>query len=198
MRWWWNLTATGKLLVLATVASLAGLGWALAREAQQPAGSAPLVGTLPTPSPTAPSPVPTFLPTPTPTPTQAPSPTPTPRASPTPSPTPPRSPTPTAPVRVIESVRILYTTCEGDGACGTMASGLRVHPGAAACNPTLAPFGTRLRILGWDQELVCEDIHPTLQGWYVVVWFATEAEGRAFRQRVGNTATVEVLYMPPR
>ncbi|MDW8008603.1 MAG: hypothetical protein RMK67_03430 [Chloroflexota bacterium] len=95
-------------------------------------------------------------------------------------------------------MRVLYTTCEGDGACGLMASGRRVHAGAAACNPSLAPFGTRLRILGWEQELVCEDIHPTLQGWYVVVWFATEAEGQAFRQRVGNTATVEVLYVPPR
>ncbi|MCS7276320.1 MAG: hypothetical protein NZ695_04835 [Dehalococcoidia bacterium] len=173
--------------MLVTLAGAAGLVWAVATWNEGPSSSPGTVGTSPSPTvaATAVSPAPA-------------SPTPSPSPAPSPTAVPPRNPTATVPARVVESVRVLYTTCEGDGACGLMASGRRVHAGAAACNPSLAPFGTRLRILGWEQELVCEDIHPTLQGWYVVVWFATEAEGQAFRQRVGNTATVEVLYVPPR
>jgi hypothetical protein len=190
LRWWWNLTVVGKLLVLLALAALSGAGWALYQGVQAPGQR---TGTA-APLPPSPAPTPTAVPTPTVVPTPTPLPTPLATATPPRSPTPP----PTATPRVVEAVRVLYTTCEGDGACGFMASGERVHPGAAACNPVLAPFGTRLRILGWDQELVCKDIHPTLQGWYVVVWFATEAEGRAFRQRVGPTATIEVVYVPPR
>ncbi len=98
--------------------------------------------------------------------------------------------------QIIPDVLILYTSCEGDGACGLMASGKQVHLGAAACNPQLMPFGTRFRILGWEGELVCEDIHPFLQGWYVVVWFPTEAEGRAFRQQVGQKGSIQILFRP--
>jgi len=144
-------------------------------------------------------PVPTHAPAATPSPVGqqvvAPSPTPIP-VTPSPQPTfVAPSPTP-SPSEVVTNVLILYTTCEGDGACGLMASGKKVHAGAAACNPLLMPFGTRFRIHGWPQELVCEDIHPYLSGWYVVVWFQTEAEGSAFRRQVGRQATIEIIYRP--
>lgn len=204
MRWWWNLTIVGKLLFAAFLIGLSGLGWAMYREAQGPEPPrGPDIASQPAAppsSPTHPTPTPPLSPTPPVTPTPPrPVPSPTPTPTPTPTPAGAATPGPTGtPGRVIDAVRILYTTCEGDGACGAMASGRLVHPGAAACNPSLAPFGTRLRIRGWDQEVVCEDIHPTMQGWYVIVWFATEAEGQAFRQRVGPTASVEVLYTPAR
>lgn len=201
MRWWWNLTLLGKAAVLAVVAGVGLAVWTLSpfergiTSSPEEAGREPGTST-PAALPGTPALTPGGMAVgPSPTPSPAPTASPT----PTPSPTPVRTPGPSGtprPGQVVESVRVLYTTCEGDGACGIMASGRQVHPGAAACNRSLVPFGTRLRIQGWDQELVCEDIHPNLTGWYVVVWFATEAEGRAFRQRVGSTATVEILSLP--
>lgn len=77
-----------------------------------------------------------------------------------------------------------------------MASGRQVYRGAAACNPSLLPFGTRIRIVGYSQVLTCEDISPALSGWYVVVWFPTEEEGSAFLNQVGRIGTIEVLSRP--
>jgi len=183
VRWWWNLTLTGKLAVVGALALAGALAWWGVLRALEGG-----------PSPQAAEPIVTPL-LPSPSPVSTPPPRPTPQPTPTPAPIP--TPSPTAPPgEVVQDVLILYTTCEGDGACGLMASGKRVHPGAAACNPQLMPFGTRFRIVGWPQELVCEDIHPHLSGYYVVVWFQTEAEGEEFRRHVGPRATIVIVSRP--
>lgn len=77
-----------------------------------------------------------------------------------------------------------------------MSSGKRVYQGAAACNPRLLPYGTKVRIIGWDQTFTCEEFSPNLDGWYVAPWFPTEAEGDAFLVQVGRRATIEILQSP--
>ena len=74
-----------------------------------------------------------------------------------------------------------------------MACGLAVHRGAAACGYAW-PLGTRFRIVGDPLDMVytCHDrgLGPYL---WVDVWFYDVTEGRAWRNHLPPTVTVELL-----
>lgn len=207
MRFWRNLTAAGKLLLLLLAMAVGGGAWALQAVLTNATSETPLADVEPEataerslgaallaegrPRDWLIGPLAVVSATPTPAPTV------TATASPVPSPSPAATPTPVAPSpQRVDRVFVTFFDCQPDGACGVMASGQRVHRGAAACNPKLLPFGTQVRIVGWDEVLTCEDFSPALDGWYVAVWFPTEAEGEAFLAQVGRYATIEVVSFP--
>jgi 3D (Asp-Asp-Asp) domain-containing protein len=95
----------------------------------------------------------------------------------------------TGPTDSIE-VLITYYTCE-DGFCGSTASGTRVHPGTASCDP--AWMGRSFVIVNDPNELTysCENTGGAVRGNHVDIWFATHREGRQLIAAAGERATIE-------
>lgn len=94
--------------------------------------------------------------------------------------------------RVIPGVRVTFYTCVGQGFCGNMSSGQRVHDGAAACSYDL-PLGTRFTIAADPTGRVYQCLD---RGWlsptWVDVWFHDGANGWPWQSQVGSWSDIRI------
>jgi hypothetical protein len=93
----------------------------------------------------------------------------------------------------VENVNITFYDCRGQGFCGAMYNGKRVHSGAAACSWNLA-LGTRFRIDGdpTRRVYVCEDRGLLADTW-VDIYFFLPSDGYRWQGEVGRYGTIEIL-----
>ena len=80
------------------------------------------------------------------------------------------------------AARTLVVAATGYAATGATASGVPAGPGVVAVDPSVIPLGTRLTIPGYG-EGVAADTGTAVQGAVIDVWFATDAEARAWGRR---------------
>jgi 3D (Asp-Asp-Asp) domain-containing protein len=76
----------------------------------------------------------------------------------------------------------LTVTATGYALAGTTATGLPVGPGVVAVDPSVIPLGTRMTIPGYG-EGVAADTGTAVQGPAIDLWFATDAQARAWGRR---------------
>jgi LysM repeat protein len=171
-----DLVSAGRLLIMPAAVA------APAAAAQAAAPSAPAQTAAPSPAtaPAAPAQAaaPTAVPTPSPTPTRAP------ERRPQAPPSPPAPVTAAAPGQVVMAMVTGYAL--GAGASSTRtASGTTTHWGTVAADTRLYPFGTRLRIEGFPEDMVfvVEDTGSAVRGNIFDVWFPDVAAARAFGGR---------------
>jgi hypothetical protein len=86
-----------------------------------------------------------------------------------------------------------FYDCLGGGFCGTMASGVQVFHGAAACSTNL-PFGTKFRVEGdpLGRVFTCLDRGALAPNW-VDIWFYDPADGWAWQSIVGTRVTIVIV-----
>lgn len=93
-------------------------------------------------------------------------------------------------IRGAVDVWITIFACVGDGYCGTMANGVRVHSGAAACGWAF-DLGRHFSIVGDPAGTIYECEDRGLGGAYWVdIWFWSAEEGFAWLAQVGDYGTV--------
>jgi LysM repeat protein/3D (Asp-Asp-Asp) domain-containing protein len=163
-----DLVAVGKVLVMPGGPT----------QASAPSGSSSAAAPVQAAAPAAPAP--TAVPTPTPSPTPAPERRP---QAPAPKPSAP-APAAAAPGQSVMAMVTGYAL--GAGASSTRtASGTTTHWGTVAADTRLYPFGTRLRIEGFAEDMVfvVEDTGSAVRGNIFDVWFPDVASARAFGGR---------------
>lgn len=98
--------------------------------------------------------------------------------------------------RAIENVNITFYSCLGEGFCGNMYNGQRVHQGAAACSFDL-PIGTSFTIAGDPTNRVyrCEDRGVLTATWVDIYWY-DPADGWAWQRQVGRYGTIQIVDLP--
>lgn len=90
------------------------------------------------------------------------------------------APAPTPPAATFGQT--LTVTATGYALGGSTATGLPVGPGVVAVDPSVIPLGTRLTIPGYG-EGVAADTGSGVRGASIDLWFATDAQARAWGRR---------------
>jgi hypothetical protein len=93
----------------------------------------------------------------------------------------------------ITNVNITFYDCAGQGFCGAMYNGRKVHEGAAACSWNLA-IGTKFVIVGDPTRriYVCED-RGLLANTWVDIFFYHPSDGYSWQGLVGRYGTIEIV-----
>jgi len=101
--------------------------------------------------------------------------------------------TPVTPGTRIGGANVTFYACVGNGFCGTMASGVPVFDGAAACSSNL-PFGTRFVVAAdpTGRTFTCLD-RGMLSATWVDVWFYDAADGWAWQSLVGSRSDIIIV-----
>jgi LysM repeat protein/3D (Asp-Asp-Asp) domain-containing protein len=172
-----DLVAAGKLLVMPGGPTQVG---APSAPSQAAAPSGPPSAAVPAQAAAPPAPAPTAVPTPTPSPTRAPERRP---QAPAAKPSAP-APVAAAPGQSVMALVTGYALGAGASSSRT-ASGSTTHWGTVAADTRLYPFGTRLRIEGFAEDMVfvVEDTGSAVRGNIFDVWFPDVASARAFGGR---------------
>ncbi len=92
---------------------------------------------------------------------------------------------------------LTFYDCLGQGFCGTMANGRKVHEGAAACSNNLA-MGTMFTIVGdpTNRIYVCED-RGMLNNTHVDIFWNDPKDGYWWQSQVGMRGTLEIVQLKP-
>jgi hypothetical protein len=93
------------------------------------------------------------------------------------------------------SSTLTFYDCLGQGFCGTMANGRKVHEGAAACSYNLA-MGTMFTIAGdpTNRVYICED-RGMLPNTHVDIFWNDPADGYWWQSQVGMSGTLDIIQV---
>lgn len=92
---------------------------------------------------------------------------------------------------------LTFYDCLGQGFCGTMANGRKVHEGAAACSYNLA-LGTMFTISGdpTNRVYICED-RGMLPNTHVDIFWNDPKDGYWWQSQVGMRGTLQIVEVKP-
>lgn len=90
---------------------------------------------------------------------------------------------------------LTFYDCLGQGFCGTMANGRKVHEGAAACSNNMA-MGTMFTIAGdpTNRVYICED-RGMLNSSHVDIFWNDPKDGYWWQSQVGMSGTLEIVQL---